>query len=133
MHIIRKLFPHQRQHGADNGVRLFPADKQKILAAFSQRDPFSIVDLMGVHDDVTLRSLTEDPGQLYHIKGFGRDQITQDVDVCSLPSCRAYSSQISYRYRRHRRCSSCLRSTESRSLNIFVGIMLFVLIWLFVK
>ena len=79
MHIIRKLFPHQRQHGADNGVRLFPTDKQKILAAFSQRDPFSIVDLMGVHDDVTLRSLTEDPGQLHHIKGFGRDQITQNV------------------------------------------------------
>ena len=62
MDIIRELFPHQRQHGADDRVGMFPADKQKVLAALAKRDPFSIVDLVGIDDNIALCRLTEDAG-----------------------------------------------------------------------
>ena len=79
MNVIRKLFPHQRQHGADNGIRLFSADKQKVFAALAKRNPFTIVDPVGIDDNVTLGCLTEDPGQLHYIKGPGGDQVTQHI------------------------------------------------------
>ena len=40
---------------------------------------FSTVDLMGIHHNVTFRSLTEDLRQLYHRKAAAVDNISQHI------------------------------------------------------
>ena len=68
MYIPGKLFPDQRDHGVDDGVRLIAPDKKEVPAGLAQRDALSAVDPVGVDGDIALRRLAENAGQLHHRK-----------------------------------------------------------------
>ena len=79
MDIFGQFFLDQSQNHADDHIGIFSFSGIRNPGFVVQGHTLAAVDVMGIHDNITLRCLTEDPVQPYHRKTFGLYNVLQDA------------------------------------------------------
>ena len=77
VYILWQFLPDQLNTDTDDHVGIIPFQEKEISAFIIQRNRFPTVDLVGVDNNITLRCLSENPVQPYHIACMRIDDIFQ--------------------------------------------------------